>query len=341
MLASVWYNNKDIRLEEVPTPKPGPREMLVKVIACGICGSDVVEWYRLPRAPLVQGHEIGAQVVEVGEAVKGYKVGDRVCIAPKVPCMECSYCRDGHYPVCSEIKVRLPGGYAQYILVPETLVEKGTYPLPDGINYEQSTFIEPLACVVRAQNIGGLTSGQTVLILGCGMSGLLHVKLAKTKNCRIAVTDVNQSRLELAGKLGADLAIDATEDVPQRVLEKFGKKADVVMVCASALPAIQQAWKSVDKGGAVVFFAVPGPEKDVVVPLNDFWTKEIRILTAYYCGPNDIRESMRLIETGTIKVEDLITHRLPLEDTAKGFELVAGGRDSLKVIIRPADGLKA
>ena len=113
------------------------------------------------------------------------------------------------------------------------------------------------------------------------------------------------------------------------------------MVCASALPAIQQAWKSVDKGGAVVFFAVPGPEKDVVVPLNDFWTKEIRILTAYYCGPNDIRESMRLIETGTIKVEDLITHRLPLEDTAKGFELVASGRDSLKVIIRPADGLKA
>ena len=132
-------------------------------------------------------------------------MGDRVCIAPKVPCMECSYCRNGHYPVCSEIKGRLPGAYAQYILVPEALVEKGTYPLPDSVSYEQSTFIEPLACVVRAQNIGGLSSGQTVLILGCGMSGLLHVKLAKTKNCRIAVTDVNKTRLELAGKLGAGL----------------------------------------------------------------------------------------------------------------------------------------
>ncbi len=341
MKVSVWYNNKDIRLEEVPTPKPGPREMLVKVIACGICGSDVVEWYRLPRAPLVQGHEIGAQVVEVGQAVQGYKAGDRVCIAPKVPCMECSYCRNGHYPVCSEVKGRLPGAYAEYILVPQALVEKGTYPLPEGISYEQSTFIEPLACVVRAQNIGGLTTGQTVLILGCGMSGLLHVKLAKAKNCRIAVTDLNKTRLELAGKLGADLVIDAADDVPERVLAKYGKKADVVIVCASALSAIQQAWKSVDKGGAVVFFAVPGPEKDVVVPLNDFWTKEMRILTSYYCGPNDIREAMRLIETGTIKVEDLITHRLPLEDTAKGFELVAGGRESLKVIIRPTDGIDA
>ena len=339
MKVSVWYNNKDIRLEEVPTPKPGPREMLVKVIACGICGSDVVEWYRLPRAPLVQGHEIGAQVVEVGQAVQGYKPGDRVCIAPKVPCMECSYCKAGHYPVCAEVKGRLPGAYAQYILVPETLVEKGTYLLPEGISYEQSTFIEPLACVVRAQNIGGLTSGQTILILGCGMAGLLHVKLAKAKNCRIAVTDINQTRLELAEKLGADLAIDAADNVPERLLAKYGKKADVVMVCASALSAIQQAWKSVDKGGAVVFFAVPGPGKDVVVPLNEFWTKEIRILTAYYCGPNDIREAMRLIETGTIQVEDLITHRLPLKDTARGFELVASGRESIKVIIRPADGI--
>lgn len=101
MRVSIWYNNRDIRLRDVPMPKAGPKEMLVKVIACGICGSDIVEWYRLPRAPLVQGHEIGGQVVEVGEEVRNFKVGDRVFIAPKVPCMECDYCKNGHYPVCS------------------------------------------------------------------------------------------------------------------------------------------------------------------------------------------------------------------------------------------------
>jgi len=105
MKVALWYNNRDIRIEDVSRPLPGPREMLVKVISCGICGSDIVEWYRLPRAPLVQGHEIGAEVVEVGRAVSGYVPGDRVCIAPKVPCLDCPYCREGHYPVCPNARL--------------------------------------------------------------------------------------------------------------------------------------------------------------------------------------------------------------------------------------------
>ncbi|MFH1490295.1 MAG: alcohol dehydrogenase catalytic domain-containing protein, partial [Pseudomonadota bacterium] len=178
MKVATWYNNKDIRIEEVPRPEPGPHEMLVKVMSCGICGSDIVEWYRLPRAPLVQGHEIGAQVVEVGDAVDKFQTGDRVFIAPKVPCMECETCRKGHHPVCSAIKVRMPGAFAEYVLVPEAIVEKGTYPLPASMTYDQSTFIEPLACVVRAQRLAGLHANQTVMIVGCGISGLLHIKLA-------------------------------------------------------------------------------------------------------------------------------------------------------------------
>ena len=150
MRVSIWYNNRDIRLRDVPMPKAGPKEMLVKVMACGICGSDIVEWYRLPRAPLVQGHEIGGQVVEVGEEVRNFKVGDRVFIAPKVPCMECDYCKNGHYPVCSSVKERMPGGFAEYILVPDSIVESGTSLLPENISYDLSTFIEPLACVVRS-----------------------------------------------------------------------------------------------------------------------------------------------------------------------------------------------
>jgi L-iditol 2-dehydrogenase len=338
MKVALWYNNRDIRIEDVPRPKPGPREMLVKVWSCGICGSDIVEWYRLPRAPLVQGHEIGAEVVEVGKAVSEYVPGDRVCIAPKVPCLECHYCRDGHYPVCPNVKVRLPGGYAEYILVPEDLVEKGTYRLPDTMSYDQSTLIEPLACVVRAQNLAGVKKSQTLLVMGCGMSGLLQVKLAKAKGCRVAATDVNPDRLALARKNGADAAGDASSDVPEWLRAELGGKADVVILCTSALSAVAQAWKCVDKGGAVVFFAVPGPEKQVSVPLNEFWTQEVRILTSYYCGPPDIVEAMTLLKTGTIEVEDMITHRLPLKDIARGFRLVIDGRESLKVIIRPQEG---
>ncbi|MCK5485309.1 MAG: alcohol dehydrogenase catalytic domain-containing protein, partial [Desulfobacterales bacterium] len=192
----MWYSNENIRIEEVPKPKPGHQEILIKVNSCGICGSDIVEWYRLPRAPLVQGHEIGAEVVEVGRSVTKYKPGDRVFVAPKMPCMKCHYCKNGHYPVCSNVSERLPGGFAEYVLVPESLVANGIYLLPDNITYDQSTFIEPLACVVRAQRLAEVQKNQTVMVMGSGMSGLLHVKLAKTKHCRVIATDINRKRLE-------------------------------------------------------------------------------------------------------------------------------------------------
>lgn len=335
MKISLWYNNKDIRIEEVPTPRPGPKEMLVKVMSCGICGSDIVEWYRLPRAPLVQGHELGAEVVEVGDAVTKYKPGDRVFIAPKVPCLGCYYCKSGHYSQCSEIKERLPGGFAEYVLAPEILIENGSLLLPENVTYDQSTFIEPLGCVVSAQRLAELKEGQTILVLGCGMSGLLHVKLAKFKNATVVVTDVNSKRLEFAKKIGADLNFDASENVAERLLAETGKLADVVILCTAAMAAVEQAWKCVDKGGVIVFFTVPDPEKTVTVPINEFWTRGVSILTSYYCGPPDLVESLELIASGKIIVDDMITHTLALQDVAEGFRLVTGGQDSIKVIIRP------
>jgi L-iditol 2-dehydrogenase len=328
MKVSVWYNNKDIRIEAVPKPEPGPKEILIKVVSCGICGSDIVEWYRLPRAPLVQGHEIGAEVVEIGKAVTKYRPGDRVFVAPKVPCMKCDYCKNGHYPVCSNVKERLPGGFAEYVVVPEYLVENGTYLLPDQITYDQSTFIEPLACVVRAQQLAGVRRKQTVMVMGSGMSGLLHVKLAKAKHCRVIATDISQTKLEFAAKMGADIILDAAKNVPQRlVAEKIGM-ADIVILCTSAVEAVDQAWQCVDKGGVIVFFAVPHPDVNVSIPINYFWTRETRIITSYYCGPPDI-------ETGKITVDDMITRRLPLQDVAEGFRMVMAGKESLKVIIHP------
>lgn len=335
MKVSVWYSNEDIRIEEVPKPAPGPKEILIKVRSCGICGSDVVEWYRLPRAPLVQGHEIGAEVIEIGSAVTRYKPGDRVFVAPKVPCMKCDYCKNGHYPICSNVSERLPGGFAEYVLIPETLVKNGTYRLPDNISYDQSTFIEPLACVVRAQRLAEVQENQTVMVMGSGMSGLLHVQLAKASQCRVIATDINPKKRVFADKMGADLTLDAAENVPEQLVAENKGLADVVILCTSAINAVDQAWACVDKGGAIVFFAVPHPDKKVTIPINSFWTRETRIITSYYCGPPDIEAAMRLIETQAINVNDMITRRLPLQDVAEGFRMVMEGSESLKIIIKP------
>jgi L-iditol 2-dehydrogenase len=335
MKVARWYNNTDIRIEDMPKPEPGPHEILVKVISCGICGSDIVEWYRLPRAPLVPGHEIGGQVVAAGESVGDFKPGDRVFVAPKVPCMDCYYCDNGYHPACPNVQDRLPGGFAQYVLVPASIVAHGTYLLPDTISYDQSTFIEPLACVVRAQRSASLQEGQTLMVMGCGMSGLLHVKLGKTKQCRIITTDINPQKLVYAQRAGADVTIDAGDNVPEMLVTHNGRKAEVVMLCASALSAIEQAWDSVETGGRIVFFTVPGPDEKVEVPLNYFWTKEVKILTSYYCGPRDILEAISLLESGAVVVDDLITHKLPLADILQGYRLVLEGKESIKVIITP------
>ncbi|MDX1708259.1 MAG: alcohol dehydrogenase catalytic domain-containing protein [Desulfobacterales bacterium] len=335
MKVAVWYNNADIRIKEAPRPKPGFGEMLVKVISCGICGSDIVEWYRLPRAPLVQGHEIGAEVAEVGNGVSMYAPGDRVFIAPKVPCLKCSYCQSGQYPLCSNVKERLPGGFAEYVLVPESLVEKGTYRLPDHMTHDQSTFIEPLACVIRAQRLAELRKNQTVMVMGSGMSGLLHVKLAKTKNCRVIATDINPQKLAYADNMGADMTLDAADDVPARLAAENPHKADAVFLCTSAMGAVDQAWDCVAKGGVIVFFAVPHPDKKVTIPINRFWMRETRIITSYYCGPPDIDAAINLIETQAVEVDDLITRQLPLHEIADGFRMVMGDPASLKVIVKP------
>ena len=335
MKVAKWYNNQDIRIEDMPKPAPGPDEILVKVISCGICGSDVVEWYRLSRAPLIPGHEIGGLVVETGRNVQTFQRGDRVFVAPKVPCLNCHYCQQGCHPVCSEVKDRLPGGFAEYVLVPASIVATGTYILPEHISYDQSTFIEPLACVVRAQRLAGVGPGQSVLIIGCGMSGLLQVKLAKAKGAVVFASDINSQKLVYADRSGADVTVDAGGDPAAVLAARKGRKADVVILCTSAVSAVEQVWNSVDKGGTIIFFTVPGPERKVEIPLNYFWTREVTIRTSYYCGPPDILEAIHLLDSGTVKVDDLITHKLALEDIAEGYQLVLEGRESIKVIITP------
>ncbi|MDI6744396.1 MAG: zinc-dependent dehydrogenase [Thermodesulfovibrionales bacterium] len=339
MRVAMYYRNNDVRVEEIPVPKIGKGEMLVKVMASGICGSDVMEWYRIKKAPCVLGHEIAGEIVEVGEGVKNYKKGDRVFVSHHVPCNTCRYCLSGYHTACETLhKTNYdPGGFAEYLRVPEINVKSGVYILPENMSYEEGTFIEPLACILRGQGVANLKAGQSVLVIGSGISGLLHINLAKDAGAeRIIATDVNEYRLNAALKFGANSVINAKENVPERVRKlNDGRLADCVIVCTGAMPAIEQALQSVDKGGTILFFAVPEPGINVSVPINDFWRNEIKIVTSYGAAPSDIALAIEFISARRANVKDMITHRLGMSEAQLGFKLVAEAKESIKVIIEP------
>ncbi len=340
MRVAMYYSNQDLRLEEMPTPQIGPGELLMRVEASGICGTDLLEWYRLHKAPLVLGHEVAGVVVAVGEGVEGYKEGDRISAAHHVPCNTCHYCLSGHHTVCDTLRQTNfePGGFAEYLRLPRINVERGIFPLPDELSFEEATFIEPVACVLRGQRLAHLQPGCTVLVIGSGVAGLLHIQLARDSGAgRIIATDIVDYRLEAARRFGADVAIQAKEYTPAYLRQLAdGRLADLVVLCSGAISAIAQALESVERGGTVLFFAPTEPGVSIPISVNDlFWRNEITLTSSYGGSPGDYAAALELIRAGKIRVRGMITHRLGLAETGLGFQLVAQAQDSLKVIIEP------
>lgn len=339
MRVGVYYNNNDVRVEERPVPKIGPNEFLVKVMSSGVCGSDVMEWYRIKKAPIVLGHEITGDIVEIGENVKKFKVGDRVFVSHHIPCNTCRYCLNNQHTACNTLQTTNfdPGGFSEYIRIPELNVDRGVIKLADEMSYDDGAFIEPLGCVVRAQRMVNLKPAQSVLVLGSGISGLLHIALAKAYGAgRIMATDINEYRMNAAKKFGADVVFNAKDDIPAKVKEaNDGRLADLVIVCAGALSAFQQGIKSVDRGGTVLFFAPTNPGVELSIPVNDIWRNDITLKPSYGASPHDLEIASELIRHKRVPVSEMITHKLPLDRIAEGFKLVAEGSESIKVIIEP------
>ena len=244
-----------------------------------------------------------------------------------MPCNECEYCLNDNHTACETLhKTNYdPGGFSEFIRIPEINVEHGVYVLPKDVSFEEGTFIEPLGCVVRGQRIVEIKNDDTVLVIGSGISGILHIQLAKRLTNKITAVDVNEHRIKMAKEFGAANALNANEEIKR----KFNK----VIVCTGALEAAKNAFKLVDKGGTILFFAVPKPDLKLDVPINDFWRNEISIKTSYGAAPGDLEEALELIKDKKINVHDMITHRLSLADIAKGFKLVAEAKDSLKVVV--------
>ncbi len=339
VLVAMYYNNKDVRIQEMPTPQIGDDEFLLKVMASGICGSDVTEWYRVPKAPKVLGHEATGVIAQTGKNVKKYQVGDRVFVSHHVPCNKCRYCLRGNHTACETLHTTnyFPGGFAQYIRVPKINVEQGVYKLPDDMSFEKGTFIEPLACVIRGQRLAAIQKDDTMLIIGGGLAGILHTQLARANGVRnVIVADVNPYRLRLAEKFGAHQTIDATENLSQKLKEvNGGRLADQVVVCAGATQAALGALECVGKGGTILFFAVPDPSVRVPVPITEFWRNEVVLRTSYGAAPRDLEESLVVLSENKVDVVGMITHRLGLVEAAEGFRLVAAAGESLKVVLEP------
>ena len=339
MLVAMYYNNKDVRIQEMPKPTIGDGEFLLKVMASGICGSDVTEWYRVPKAPKVLGHEATGIIIETGKNIKGHKIGDRVFVSHHVPCNKCRFCLRGHHTACETLHTTnyFPGGFSQYIRVPKINVENGVYNLPDSMTFEEGTFIEPLACVIRGQRLSELSKNDSLLIIGGGLAGILHTQLAKAKGVQnIIVSDINPFRLRQAEKFGAHHTINVKENLPQTLKAvNEGRLADQIIVCTGATPAALTALESVEKGGSILYFAVPDPTVRIPVPITDFWRNEITIKTSYGAAPQDLEESLRYLQRRELDVENMITHRLRLQEAAEGFRLVSSAGESLKVILEP------
>lgn len=340
MKVGVYYRNSDVRVEDRPAPKPGDGDILVKVMACGLCGSDLLEWYRIKRAPLVLGHEPAGIVVEAGKFVKNVKPGDRVFVTHHVPCNVCYHCLTGHETACTTFQTKNnfdPGGFSQFLLVKGRSVETGTLILPDSVSFEQATFIEPLGTAVRAMRTVALKPTQSMLVCGSGVAGLLLIKLARAMGAgNIIATDISPYRLEKAKEFGANHTVAANEDVPAFVRSvNDGRLADVVVLCAGAIPAARTALASAERGGTILFFAVPKPGETLDVDFNPFWRDDITIKTCYGAAPLDNMQALDLIRHGTVTVTDMVTHRFSINEIGEAFKTGAKPDGCIKVVIEP------
>lgn len=341
MRVAMYYNNEDVRLEEMEKPTVEEGEILIKVEASGICGSDVMFWYRKDKVPLVLGHEIAGEIAEAGEGVSHFKVGDRVVATHHVPCNTCHYCQMGNETACETLQRHThfhPGGFAEYVRVPKINVDRGIFPIPNGVSYEEATFTEPLACVVRGQKKADLKPAESVFVVGCGISGLLHINLASGIGAgRVIAADTIEYRMKAAERFGAEHVVEYGDDLPSKVREvNNGMLADLVIICRGAF--IPQALNSVEKGGTVLFFGGAKENDKIPQTVNElFWRTEMTLTSSYAGSPADCFDALELIRAKRVNVKDMITHRFGLADAVQGFYLVSHPweQESIKVVVEP------
>lgn len=332
------YDYLDVRIEDDPVPDIGPREALVRMRACGICSGDLVAWYIRKKAPLVFGHEPAGEIAAVGSEVRSFRVGQRVFVHHHAPCLACRACARGEFvqcPVWKQTNLR-PGGMAEYFVVPEVNLAHDTLVLPDGVSFEDAALVEPTACVVKSLRRAGEIRGASVLVIGLGVMGQLHVLLARAAGAaKVYGADLVEDRCRHARSLGADEVFNAAQvDLGAAMAEATGGQgAEVVIAGPATTQALELGLRTVSRGGTVVQFMGTPPGDLLQLDTSDYYFREVRLVPSYSCGPPDTREALRLIAAGIVGAQHVVTHRFALDEARQAYEHAATNTSAIKTLV--------
>lgn len=339
MKASVFYGPNNIQAEEVEKPMITGKEVLLKVKACGVCGTDLHKAKESLVPPgTILGHEYAGEIVEVGNDVTQFSIGDRVTGAIHVPCFTCHQCQRGHYTLCPSFKNSniAPGGFAEYIRLSEAHVKHLLFPIPDSMSYVEASLAEPVACCLHGQKVANIHSGDRVLVLGAGPIGLIHAQLLQNKHvCEVFVTDISDFRLQKAKELGADTVLNTQEESLSDYMNNTSHPGfDVVIIAAGVSTLLQQALHSLRRGGTVICFSPFTANSEITIDAQVFFRDEISIVGTYSVSPYEFEEAIIAIEQGTINVKGLVTHKRTLEEFGEATKLVEDKKENaLKIVL--------
>ncbi|HZO90388.1 MAG TPA: zinc-dependent dehydrogenase [Chthonomonadaceae bacterium] len=349
MRAAVYRGVNRVCVEEIEVPQIGPREVLVRVAACGVCGTDLKKiHYGLVPPPRIFGHETAGTIAAVGAEVAGWAVGDRVVVNHHVPCLspDCFFCRRRAFSQCPTYKQTgttagfepSGGGFAEYVRVLDWCVNGGMVGIPDGVTFEEASFVEPLNTVLKGVERAGVQAGDTALVIGQGPIGLLFTQVARLKGARVVATDRLDYRLEISRRLGADAAINPdTEDVSAAIrMLSEGRGADLAVVAVPTTRVVAQAFAAVRPAGKVLLFAQTRLNDLLEVDAGAVCMQEKALLGSYSSDITLQPQAADLIFHRRVDVRALISHRFGLDAIAEAFDLAAHPREnSLKVVVMP------
>lgn len=341
MKASVYYSKNEIRFEDLPVPELEDGDVLLQMKSCGLCGTDIHKaQHQTVTGPVVLGHEVAAEVVKVGKRVTRFRPGDRVVTAIHVPCFTCHYCDRGHYTLCEQFKATHiePGGFAEYIRLPELHVKHLTHKIPQEMSWEKAAMVEPVGCCLHGLKRAKISSSCSVLVMGCGTIGLLSAQLSAMMGAaNVIVSDLSPFKLELALRLGIHHAINpARDNLEARILDiTDGLGVDVVIIAAGVSSLLPQAINLLRRGGRVVVFAPFDHHNNVNIDAGRFFRDEISVIGTYSLSPYEMPEAIEILRLNKINVEEMITHHYPLSQLAEAIEFAANpANDVLKIVMK-------
>lgn len=337
MKAVVFHEPNRFTVEDVPTPEPNEREALVKVHACGLCGTDIhiLRGEFHVKFPVIPGHEFSGEVVEVGAEVANVGVGDMVTVDPNIVDQTCYFCRRGQIHLCENLTatgVNYNGGFAEYCVVPAVQA----YKVPAGVRLDEAAMAEPLACCIHGLDQANIVPGQSVVVLGAGSVGLMLIQLARLDGAnQILVSEPDARKRNMAAWFGAEVLDPTTDDIAAEVAARTEVGADVVIECAGRVETAELAIKLARRGGTVLQFGVVSPEKTAAISPYDIYYKELTVRGSFV-NPYTHSRAVELLASRQVDVMPLVTHRFSLDNIADALE-TAQGQDAIKILIAPEE----